>query len=211
MTSKGAVVSLADAGKARVFDNLKRRAIKNKNELNKTKEVVNTNSDDIHQNKINIGRISNKLNNIGNILFEEMLNFSASEYQTIKATKSKLEFEMIDTFPINLDYKDFLFKPLRSADFLIFGTINCQSLTHKEGTRGIEFSFYEVRESKKIFSIKHYWTHNEPIQIPISSVVHLKGSHTKHYHYQFEAKALDGDLTMKDASINLFKINGIME
>ncbi len=211
MSSKGSVISIEAAGKARVFDNLKRRAIKNKNELNKTKEVVNTNSDDIHQNKINIGRVSNKLNNIGNILFEEMLNFSASEYQTIKSKKNKLEFTMIDTFPINLDYKDFAFKPLRSADFLIFGTINIQSLTHKEGTRGIEFTFHEIKENKTLFSIKHHWTHNEQIQIPISCVIHLNGSHTKHYHYQFEAKALGCDLTMKDASINLFKINGIME
>jgi len=208
MASKGSCVGI---NTHRIYLNtelVKRQAIKNKDELNKTKDVVNSNSDDIHQNKINININNNKLNNIGNILLQSMLNFSIIEEKTIDTSKCVMEFHMIDTFPVNLDYEDFAFKPLRTADYYLTGTINCKSAA--EGLKGIEFELWDIRESREVYSIKHHWEHNEEVQIPLNSVMKLIGSPTKQNQYQFKCKSKNGNIVMNHASINLFKINGIM-
>lgn len=208
MSARGSCVGL---GTHKLFRNtqlIKQQAIKNKDELNKTKEVVNSNSDDIHQNKINIKNNTDSLNNIGNILLQSMLNFSVIGEKTIDTSKCVMEFHMIDTFPVNLDYDEFAFKPLRTADYYLTGTINCKSAA--EGLKGIEFELWDIRESRKAYSIKHHWEHNEEVQIPLNSVLRLVGSPTKQYQYQFKCKSKNGTITMNQASINLFKINGIM-
>ena len=208
MSSRGSCVGL---GTHKLFRNtqlIKQQAIKNKDELNKTKEVVNSNSDDIYQNKINIKNNTDSLNNIGNILLQSMLNFSVIGEKTIDTSKCVMEFHMIDTFPVNLDYDEFAFKPLRTADYYLTGTINCKSAA--EGLKGIEFELWDIRESRKAYSIKHHWEHNEEVQIPLNSVMRLIGSPTKQYQYQFKCKSKNGTITMNQASINLFKINGIM-
>jgi len=208
MSARGSCVGL---GTHKLFRNtqlIKQQAIKNKDELNKTKEVVNSNSDDIHQNKINIKNNTDSLNNIGNILLQSMLNFSVIGEKTIDTSKCVMEFHMIDTFPVNLDYDELAFKPLRTADYYLTGTINCKSAA--EGLKGIEFELWDIRESRKAYSIKHHWEHNEEVQIPLNSVLRLVGSPTKQYQYQFKCKSKNGTITMNQASINLFKINGIM-
>jgi len=205
MSAKGSCVGV---GTHRLYQNtqlIKQQAIKNKDELNKTKQVVNSNSDDIHQNKINIKNNTDMLNNIGNILLQSMLNFSLTEEREIDASENLMDFHMVDTFPVNLDYEDFSFKPLRTADYYLTGTISCKSSS--EGLKGIEFQFCGA---EKLFVMKHHWEHNEEIQIPLDKIIKLIGSPTKHYQYKFKCKATKGNVTMTNCSINLFKLNGNM-
>ena len=81
---------------------------------------------------------------------------------------------------------------------------------YKIRLKDIEFELWDNRESRKAYSIKHHWEHNEEVQIPLNSVMRLIGSPTKQYQYQFKCKSKNGNIVMNHASINLFKINGIM-
>ncbi len=218
MASRGSAVGI---GTHRLYQNtqlIKQQAIKNKDELNKTKDVVNSNSDDIHQNKINVKKNTNMLNNIGNILLQSMLNFSLIGEKVVDTSENIMDFHMVDTFPVNLDYNDFSFKPLRTADYYLTGTLSCKSAT--EGLKGIEFQFSRVAngvvanevvgEIIPLFVMKHHWEHNKEVQIPLDKIVKLIGSPTKQYQYQFKCKATTGQITLVQASVNLFKLNGNM-
>ena len=170
--------------------------------------MVNSNSDDIHQNKINIKNNTNMLNNIGNILLQSMLNFSLIGEKVVDTSDNIMDFHMIDTFPVNLDYNDFSFKPLRTADYYLTGTLSCKSTN--EGLKGVEFQFSKVGEIIPLFVMKHHWEHNEEVQIPLDKIVKLIGSPTKQYQYQFKCKATTGQITLVQASVNLFKLDGNM-
>lgn len=169
------------------------------------KNEIDANSYLIDEAKDKIVKMRQDVNSIGVVLFNSMINFREKREIMTDISFNKIELNLIDTYPINLDYKDGIFKPIKTAHYYLNGSFQVINSTEKQ--KDIVFSLFDDTNKKEILNIKQTLiggTHT----IPIVDLIKLSGIASKKQHYYF--RVMGDKLKIKKVCINLLRINGTM-
>lgn len=166
---------------------------------------INSNSHLIDETIDKLEKVRQDVNSIGVVLFNSMINFRENREIMTDISFNKIELNLIDTYPINLDYTDGIFKPIRTAHYYLNGSLEIEN-SSKEN-KDVVFSLFDDTNKKEILNIRQTLitgTHT----IPIVDLIKLSGIASKKQHYYFRAK---GDaLKINKVCMNLLRINGTM-
>ena len=188
-----------------VSKKIKREIITNRENIVLLKTTLEKSIKRINENTLNADKNANNLSSIGNVLFNELINFKQKDEVITDMSNGRLLLTLIDTYPINMEYIDGIFKPTKTHDYLLTGSFEVNNTTKKH--KLFELCLYDEDLNIDLFTIKQTLIGGFNT-LPIYKCVKIVGDPYKKKGYSFRAK---GDkIKLNNVDLNLLKINGTM-
>lgn len=184
---------------------IKREITTNKDNVTILKNTLENSIKRINENTTNITKNQININGIGCVLLQSLINFRQKDEIITDVSNSILDLTLKDTYVINMEMEDGIFKPFRTAHYFLSGSFEVNNTTKKH--KLLEFSLYDEYANKEVFKYKQTLIGGFNT-ITISKMIRLLANPAKTYTYSFRAK---GDkLKLNNIDFNLFRINGTM-
>lgn len=184
---------------------IKREITTNKDNVSILKNTLETSIKRINENTTNITKNQININGIGCALLQSLINFKQKDEIITDASNSILDLTLTDTYTINMDIKDGIFKPFRKAHYFLSGSFEVNNTTKKH--KLLHFCLYDEYANKEVFAIKQTLIGGFNT-ISFSKMFKLLANPAKTYTYSFRAKG--EKLKINNIDFNLFRINGTM-
>lgn len=169
------------------------------------KEALQNSIEQINKNTIKLNQHSSNISSIQNVLFNSLINFTQKDEIITDNSNIKLDLALIDTYPINIDMIDGVFKPTKTSHYYLNGSFEVNNTTKKH--KLFELCLYDEYTNKEVFATKQTLIGGFNT-LPITKMFKLLGNPAKTYGYSFRAKA--DKIKLNNIDFNLFRINGTM-